>query len=766
MKKYFILFVGFMCILLLGFSQNERAFHFTPDTTYLPDGTGQSYTTTIWVSDYVAGQTLGSLSDFLGVCVNMEHSYLGDLEISLTCPNNTTVVLENQGGGGTYLGVPLDYDPSPPGTGWDYCWTTNPQYGIMSIESPNYSTLPAGSYTSFDSLSNLIGCPLNGPWTITITDNWAIDDGYIFNWGINFAANPGCFTLLTGQIFSDINGNNVFDSTDYPMQGIELQADPGPYYGMTDINGYYRIWVDSGNYTINQINLSPLWQQSFPSSPSYIPVVVTTNNYDTISDLNFANIATYYCPDLSVDVVLNPLGICSSSNIFIYYENNGTMPSPNTTITVELDNNLTYLSGGNLIAQNGNLLTFDVGNVGISQPGQFSFICNYSCDPGLAGATACVEAHIYPDSSCAPVDSTWDHSSVSVEGTCIGDSTVCFTIHNTGSPVNGNMQGPSEYRIFEDNLLVYTGNFQISGGDSLVICWPANGTTIRLEADQRPGHPGNSHPQESIELCGSPGNSMGQILVVPEDDMDDFVEISCQEVVASLDPNDKQVIPQGLLSQHFIDSTDVLEYTIRFQNTGTAPAQKVVISDTISDFLDIATFNPMSGSHDYTVDILYSNVIRWTFDNIMLPDSGANEPDSHGYVKFKINQKSGNSIGTVITNSAAIFFDYNLPVWTNQVFNTIGKMESIITPAPTVYNPESKLKVFPNPTNSTVTFESNSKNYDIVIFNVTGEQIRKISGVTTNTYTMQRGNLKDGIYFYRVLNSKSVIASGKLIFSN
>jgi len=305
---------------------------------------------------------------------------------------------------------------------------------------------------------------------------------------------------------------------------------------------------------------------------------------------------------------------------------------------------------------------------------------------------------------------------VSVEGECTGDSAVCFIIYNTGSPVNGNMQGPSEYRIFEDNILVYTGNFQLNGGDSLVICWTANGSTIRLEADQRQGHPGNSHPQESIELCGSPNNSTGQILVVPQDDIDDFVEIDCQEVLASLDPNDKQVVPQGLLNQHFIDSTDVLEYTIRFQNTGTAPAQKVIITDTISDYLDVTTFNQMSASHPCTIDILYANVIRWTFDNIMLPDSGNNEPESHGYIKFKIRQKSGNSIGTVITNSAAIFFDYNLPVWTNQVFNTIGKMESVITPAPTVYRNVNRIKVFPNPTSSTVTFEVNRSNYDIIFY--------------------------------------------------
>ncbi|HHM21159.1 MAG TPA: T9SS type B sorting domain-containing protein, partial [Bacteroidetes bacterium] len=48
------------------------------------------------------------------------------------------------------------------------------------------STLPAGTYQSYQPLSNLIGCPLNGEWTITVTDLWSIDNGNIFSWSIEF----------------------------------------------------------------------------------------------------------------------------------------------------------------------------------------------------------------------------------------------------------------------------------------------------------------------------------------------------------------------------------------------------------------------------------------------------------------------------------------------------------------------------------------------------------------------------------------------------
>lgn len=51
------------------------------------------------------------------------------------------------------------------------------------------------------------------------------------------------------------------------------------------------------------------------------------------------------------------------------------------------------------------------------------------------------------------------------------------------------MNSQSEYRIYADNILMLTGNFQLPAGDS-VITYVPNGATIRLEADQTPGHPG------------------------------------------------------------------------------------------------------------------------------------------------------------------------------------------------------------------------------------------------------------------------------------
>lgn len=175
--------------------------------TFLPDGSSQPpYTSTIPVSIFSNTATYGS-GYLKGIYVNMEHSFLGDLEIKITCPNGQFATLkEHPGGGGTFLGEPVDQAfgvVSSPGVGYTYEFTDfSPTYGTMISESTNYQQtytdvlgttytnvnyLPAGTYSPFHNLSTrLNGCPLNGNWTISIQDKAGVDDGYIFFWGLNF----------------------------------------------------------------------------------------------------------------------------------------------------------------------------------------------------------------------------------------------------------------------------------------------------------------------------------------------------------------------------------------------------------------------------------------------------------------------------------------------------------------------------------------------------------------------------------------------------
>ncbi len=163
------------------------------DSIFLPDGNGVCYETSLRVSEFDPGQTLTDINDLLGICINMEHSYMGDLQIELTCPSGNTVVLHEYqpnglAGGGTFLGTPIDDDTNlAPGLGALYCWTPTATSGTWAINGGgNGVVLPPGDYESQYPLTSLIGCELNGEWTIKICDNLTSDNGYIFSWGLNF----------------------------------------------------------------------------------------------------------------------------------------------------------------------------------------------------------------------------------------------------------------------------------------------------------------------------------------------------------------------------------------------------------------------------------------------------------------------------------------------------------------------------------------------------------------------------------------------------
>jgi gliding motility-associated-like protein len=94
--------------------------------------------------------------------------------------------VHQQGGGGTYLGEPVDVDAqaNDPGVGYDYFWSPDATNGTWADNAGG--TLPTGTYESVQPWTLLEGCPLNGTWTIEVCDSWGSDNGFIFDWFINF----------------------------------------------------------------------------------------------------------------------------------------------------------------------------------------------------------------------------------------------------------------------------------------------------------------------------------------------------------------------------------------------------------------------------------------------------------------------------------------------------------------------------------------------------------------------------------------------------
>ncbi len=148
-----------------------------------------------------------------------------------------------------------------------------------------------------------------------------------------------------------------------------------------------------------------------------------------------------------------------------------------------------------------------------------------------------------------------------------------------------------------------------------------------------------------------------------------------QIVTGSYDPNDKR----GFIGGASEWGGDILEedtwfnYNLRFQNVGTDTAFTVVVRDTLDlNVFDITSIEVGPSSHPYSLQFEDDNVLVFWFENIDLVDSTTNEPDSHGFTSFSISRFPDLPIGTEISNSAAIFFDFNAPVITNTTVHTIS----------------------------------------------------------------------------------------------
>jgi uncharacterized repeat protein (TIGR01451 family) len=151
-----------------------------------------------------------------------------------------------------------------------------------------------------------------------------------------------------------------------------------------------------------------------------------------------------------------------------------------------------------------------------------------------------------------------------------------------------------------------------------------------------------------------------------------FADTLFQTLVCAYDPNDKSVIPSGFGPQGAIAmNTEELDYTVRFQNTGNDTAMVVVIQDQLDSRLDWETFELLTSSHPVTVTISQTGIAEFRFEGIHLPDSNVNELASHGFVNFRIHLLENQSAGTVITNTANIYFDQNPAVVTNTTTNTL-----------------------------------------------------------------------------------------------
>jgi uncharacterized repeat protein (TIGR01451 family) len=222
----------------------------------------------------------------------------------------------------------------------------------------------------------------------------------------------------------------------------------------------------------------------------------------------------------------------------------------------------------------------------------------------------------------------------------------------------------------------------------------------------------------------------------------------CYQVINSYDPNMKEVFPVNVLPGF----EDWFTYTIHFQNTGSAPAFNIRLTDTLSNNLDLETFQVINYSH-YNNVALNNNLLTFRFPNIMLPDSTSNLEGSKGFVQYRIKPKANLPLGTQIRNTANIYFDYNPPIITNTTINEFVQPVSI---GAEISNLNSQLYIYPNPSNGIFNLKTKQledlKINSFEVFDILGQKVFDANDITISSSSNSQidlSNQPNGIYFVK-----------------
>ena len=233
--------------------------------------------------------------------------------------------------------------------------------------------------------------------------------------------------------------------------------------------------------------------------------------------------------------------------------------------------------------------------------------------------------------------------------------------------------------------------------------------------------------------------------ITPSDNIFSYNEV----VVNSFDPNDKTCLEGDIVGPEIAGK--FVHYMIRFENTGTFAAENIVVMDMIDTTkFDVASLVPLSGSHSYTTRIT-ENKVEFIFENIDLP---FDDDNNDGYLAFKIKTLPTLIVGDTFTNSAAIYFDYNYPIITNDAVTLIqilGNQD---------FHFMDYFSVYPNPVDTTLLIGNPNKIKlsSASIYNTLGQLLLTISGAD-GLEAIDVSSLPTGNYFIKLVSSNGTAAT-------
>lgn len=236
-----------------------------------------------------------------------------------------------------------------------------------------------------------------------------------------------------------------------------------------------------------------------------------------------------------------------------------------------------------------------------------------------------------------------------------------------------------------------------------------------------------------------------------DEDLSNNISTLSQIVFGSYDPNDKVCIEGETITSSMVG--EYVSYMIRFENTGTYPAQNIVVKDMIDETkFDISTLQPISGSHEFYTRI-NDNKVEFIFENINLD---FNDPNNDGYVAFKIKTLPTLSLNDTFSNEANIYFDYNFPITTNNFTTTVQNALSSQD-----FEFTNEFTLYPNPVKDVLNIQSKNgmEIQSVEIYNVLGQVV---IAVPNATQSIDVSSLETGSYFIK-MNTERGSATSKFI---
>jgi uncharacterized repeat protein (TIGR01451 family) len=711
----------------------------TPQHTYPGPGT---YSVVVGVVNF-ANQTtaVDTVIMTLGSCQLPIYSFVqvdcnndGTIDSTL---NNVAVPIILSGSGQTYNGNIVNnfyqftgLEPGLYNLAIDPAWLVANNYVIDNVQGP--PVLTAGS----------------GPHTMIFTLNCGNGGGNV---------GPMC---LTGKVFCDQNNDGQFNGNDNPISNapVVVNYGSGSIVVYTNLQGNYSATYNAIPNALTTVSLNGNWlsQHGFPANLMMDTVMNMPCNAGAVPpNVSFPlNCGANNC---------NPN--CYSGYVFCDANNNGTMnagelPLSNApvTLTATPPNNInsvvvftdstgyfTYCGNlananfvlatvnQNYLANLGYTANFGMVTIPANHTGNLPINCGGGAGNGCADLWTTVTPWIgYYQNSTAYIKLNWGNYGPSSSGTY----TLTFTFP-AGVTVNTASISNQSYTLAGNTITWNLPNAWGGYNMTDIITFNIPGGLIN----------GANHyftstitPTGNAQDCNQQNNNGGLLQILGN----------------AYDPNDKNVLKpafyhiNNLFDTDEIESgvQDVLTYTVRFQNTGNAPAQNVVVVDTLDSDLDWSSFSVIYSSHDMQVVNAGNGIMHFEFNGIWLPDSTTNEPESHGEFMYRI-QENANNIGTEITNTAHIFFDWNPAIVTNTTYNVNVSTEG-------VDELSQKIRFYPNPANNLLNVDVKEA-FEYEILDLNGRSIQKGTGGAMGQIPLE--NISNGTYVLKLKVSDATYAT-------